>query len=198
MIRNHNHRNILDITLNTQTIELLNNNDIYGDEFINKLYCILSRKEAPLDFEPYQGSKFVSEIIKKVSFTLIHNDFPRDDVALILNSLEPEDIIEKAAIGFFFSLLLYGNHSIDDFHVINRRGLGFDYVGQEIGRDGNVSTIIFEFSGCDANSTHNFQSRISNKNGRLREKSLEQLVDSIMIGVVGFSIKKYIYCERVN
>jgi hypothetical protein len=181
------------INVNKKLVDLFSANNI-AEEFLKKLISIIREENNPIFFKIHKSKKL--KIVLKSDIKLIYNinDFNLNEILRIENSLEPDDITEKAAIGFLFPYFLKKT-KIRFLNVYNKRGKGYDYYWEEMKNDDEYIRISLECSGCNSNSNQTFNSRISNKKKKFEEKEWELLSDKKYVGIVDFCFKRYIIWE---
>ncbi len=179
-------KNVIEVKISKELVQIFYSNTIH-DEFLKKLISIIKNKSNPILFLCHKHRTL--EILMRVNIQLeyIIDDFNIQDIYRIENSLEPSDIIEKAAIGFLLSYFLKKN-KIRHFTVYKKRGKGYDYFWVQ----DNDTQISLECTGCNKISKNTFHSRISEKKKKFEPKEWDFLSDIKYIGVVDFYHNRYI------
>lgn len=155
------------------------------DETLRKLIAIMSGKANPSIFK--HQNKTPLDI--NIELCCDQNLFSKDLILADLNSLDPNDITEKAAIGFIFSFFLYIYPEIKNIRVC-LKGEGYDYKCR---RDQHLMKI--EISGVNSENRNTFNKRIYTKKRKFKENKYEPKSDEELIGIVDFFYLRYIICE---
>jgi len=152
------------------------------EEFIRKLVCITENKSNPHIFKNSRNQppfNFTLEI------NIQNNLFSIKQLKADRNSLDPDDITEKAAVGVIISFFLTIRPNISNINVILKNG-GYDYVWYENGK-----RIKIEVSGVNTSNRNAFYGRIYEKNRKFKKKIYAPRGAEEFIGIVDFYFYKY-------
>ena len=155
------------------------------DETLRKLVAIMSGKANPSLFKHQNKSPQDFNI----ELYCDQNLFPQNLILADLNSLDPDDITEKAAIGFIFSFFLNLYPEIKNIRVC-LKGEGYDYKCRR-----NQHHMKIEISGVNSENKNTFNKRIYKKKKKFKENKYEPKSDEELIGIVDFFYLRYIICE---
>jgi len=151
------------------------------EEFIRKLYLIMNEKDNPSEFIHKNQVPFDKNVI-----VYLEKDLFKEKIILAdKNSLEMEDIIEKAAIGFTFAFFLNLRPSITEIEVL-LRGDGYDYKWKE-----NGLNIKLEISGVNKENTQTFNKRIYEKRKKFNNRTFRSSSNEELICIVDFCHLRY-------
>ena len=117
--------------------------------------------------------------------------FSKSELEADKNSLEKEDIIEKAAIGLIFGYFMNKLQDISNIKVCIR-GEGYDYKFRY-----NNSRIKLEISGVCKKRKNTFNDRINVKKRKFKDDKYEPRADIELIGIVDFYYLRYIVLDVI-
>ena len=155
------------------------------EETLRKLIVIMSGKADPSIFK----HRNKSPLDINIKLYCDQNLFSEDLILADLNSLDPDDITEKAAIGFIFSFFLYIYPGIKNIKAC-LKGEGYDYKCRR-----NQHHMKIEISGVNSENRNTFNKRIYTKKRKFKENKYEPKSDEELIGIVDFFYFRYIICE---
>ena len=184
-------KNVIEIKISKELVQLFHSNNIH-DEFLKKLISIIKNKINPILFLCHTHRTL--KIFTRSNIQLEYNidDFNMPEIKRIENSLEPSDIIEKAAIGFLLTYFLK-KYTIRYLTVYQKRGKGYDYFWVQE----DDTQISLECTGCNKISKNTFHNRISEKKKKFESKEWDFVSDNRYIGVVDFYHNRYIIWQVV-
>jgi len=173
-------KKIISIRIDKDLIQLFLSKNL-TDEFIRKFYLIMKEKDNPSEFLHKNKPPFDRDVLVESQKDLFKEKYLKVDK----NSLEMEDIIEKAAIGFTFASFFKLRSNISEIEVL-LRGNGYDYKWKE-----NDLKIKLEISGVHKKDKQTFNKRVYEKKKKFSKKKFEPLANEELISVVDFYHLRY-------
>jgi len=175
---------IVSITVNKDLVNLYLKNRL-SNEFLKKLIIIMDGKNNPSIFKHENTIPWDYNI----EFNWSESLFPKSELDADKNSLEEEDIIEKAAIGLILGYFMRKLPNISNIKVCFR-GEGYDYKFRN-----NNSRIKLEISGVCKKRVNTFNQRIYTKKRKFHNNKYEPRADVELIGITDFYYLRYIVLE---
>lgn len=151
------------------------------NEIIRKLVGIMEKKEKPFLF------KHRNRTPHNLNIKLLLEDdlFTQKELEADKNFLDPDDITNKAAVGFIITFFLTIRPNITTIKVC-LKGQGYDYYCREENK-----LIKIEISGVNTENKNAFYGRVYAKKTKFEKKKFEPLGDEELIGIVDFFYYKY-------
>ncbi|MFX1257240.1 MAG: hypothetical protein ACFFAN_05250 [Promethearchaeota archaeon] len=152
------------------------------NEIVRKLVGIMEKKKKPFLFKHNRNRTPYNSNIKLL---FEDNLFTQREIEADKNSLDPDDITDKAAVGFIITFFLYIRPNISTIKVC-LKGQGYDYYCREENR-----LIKIEISGVNVENKNAFYGRVYQKKTKFEKKIFEPRGDEEIIGIVDFFYYKY-------